>query len=178
MINLLPLEQKKEMRDQRRQKLFLVFELASIFFLLAVSLIFLASKAHLFGELNAKKTLLAQRRAEVSESEIAAFQKEVEQFNQELERVESFYDRQVAFASLLDRVTPLLPPGGYLRHVAIGAESGFWRLSLGGFAPTRQSLLDFKDRLEKLPDFSRVEFPPANWVQDASIDFSVELEMR
>jgi len=49
----------------------------------------------------------------------------------------------------------------------------FPSVSLSGFAPTTETLFEFKENLEKEASFKEVCFPPTNWVNLTDIDFSV-----
>ena len=51
------------------------------------------------------------------------------------------------------------------------------KLTVSGFAPTREILFSFKESLEEDSLFVNVTFPPSNWVNATDIIFSVSLEL-
>ena len=51
------------------------------------------------------------------------------------------------------------------------------KVSFSGTASTRQKLLDFKERLEKVDTFTGVELPISNFVKNENIDFSITINV-
>jgi Tfp pilus assembly protein PilN len=168
MINLLPLQEKKEMMTRKRLRLALIFEIGLLLFLISGFSALFSVKAYLGGEINAEKINLAQRQKEVDQETVFGFEKDIEELNQKFERVESFYENQVSLAKVLEQIYENLPSGAYLTSFSSSYGS---KINVAGFIPTQEELLVFKKNLEKIEEFEEIDFPLANWVSAKDVEF-------
>lgn len=179
MINLLPPSEKKEIETDRRATLWLIFESALGLFLLSFCLALWASQSFLEGEIGYQKTLLAEKQKEISSDQVRKLFRQAGDWNKELNQVENFFQSQVKIGPILEKINQALPPGSYLTGFSVSGESPAppLKISLAGFCPKREQLLDFRKKLEEDPRFGKVDFPASNWVSPSDIDFSVTLEI-
>ncbi len=177
MINLLPLEEKKEVFAKKKTKLILIFEFGVLLFFVSCLFIFFAIKIYLVGETGPERLAIAQKEKEVDVAQITAFQKEIEAVNSKLQDVEGFYNNQLSITGVLEKVYNNLPQGGYLTSVSFFKSSKKIEMSINGFSPTREKLLEFKNNLEAERGLKKVNFPPSNWAQAENASFSLSFEI-
>ena len=175
MINLLPLQEKKEILFRKKLKLALIFEIGLLLFLISGSFILFSVKAYLGGEIDSEKITLAQRQKEVNQETVSGFEKDVEELNQKLKRIGSFYENQISLAKVLEQVYENLSPRAYLTSFSSSYGS---KINVAGFMPTKEELLVFKKNLEKIKEFKEIDFPLVNWVSPKDIDFYFSFEIQ
>ncbi len=65
-----------------------------------------------------------------------------------------------------------------ISHLSYSSQSNSKAsLSLRGFSDTRDSLVEFKNRLEKLQAFKLVDLPISNYAKDKNIEFTINLNI-
>ena len=175
MINLLPLQEKKEMMARKKLRLALIFEIGLLLFLISGSLALFSVKAYLGGEIGSEKINLSQRQEEVNQETISGFEKDIEELNQKLKRVASFYENQISLAKVLEQIYESLSPGAYLTSFSSSYGS---KINVAGFIPIREELLVLKKNLEKIKEFKEIDFPPVNWVSAKDVEFYFSFEIQ
>jgi len=168
MINLLPLSEKKALIEEENWKIVLILGFLVLIFLISLTLILLSIKIYLSGYVESQKIFLRQ-------SYPQDLEKTIEITNQNLSKLNSFYQGQIDLTSILEKISNSLPPQIYLTSLSYQKERK--KVSLLGFAPTRQILLEFKKNLEKEKDFSEIYFPLQNLVEPIDINFSVTFKI-
>ena len=183
MINLLPPQNKTELDLEEKWKLVMLSGLFFIMFLVCLSLILISINLYISGEVMSQKILLEQREKEFRIPQVQALQKNLAAFNETIFQLDLFYQNQFNISDVLKKVSATLPEGIYLKNLSclpqVPAKDG-WKTgcSLSGFSPTREILLDFKANLEKEESFKEIAFPPASWVKQTDINFSVAFKVR
>ena len=95
----------------------------------------------------------------------------------------SFYQSESNLTEILEKISETLPINVYLAALnfdlltATENEKHAAQISLSGFSPTREILLEFKKNLEKEQTFEEIYFSPSNWVKPTDIDFSVNFKI-
>jgi Tfp pilus assembly protein PilN len=185
MINLLPLEERNSFVKERKLKLAVIFEVGFLLFLISLVFVLLAGKLYLRGEIESQRTFLSQREKEASFKTVEDFQKSLEAYNSKLQGISSFYGQQTFLTDVMQKLSSLLPPGCHLTSFSFRLKSDKsgqnmvgGTVSLTGFAPTRESLLSFKENLEEEKSFEKVVFPPIDWAEPLNIDFSLTFELK
>ena len=178
MINLLPPEQKEELLLRERQNIILILGILFLSFLISLSLILLSIKISFSGDSEIQKIILEERKKEVS------FDKELEEkiknSNQVLSNLNSFYQSQFNLTQILEKISGLLSSGIYLTNLNLNPleKEKEVQVSLSGFSESREILLSLKENLEKEAEFTRVYFPPENWVKPNDINFIVTFKIK
>jgi Tfp pilus assembly protein PilN len=175
MINLLPLEYKK---NQRKALLFRVSFVALTIFSLVVAAssilllpLYLSATAQVKGEkdrLNLYKTSQSFSDTETSSRTITDTNNKISIFA--LEESDSQFS---AVLTLLDEITP---SGISITDMTLAtSDSGkkSTQLELRGNASTRESLVKFVDALKAQKSFESVELPISGLVKDSNIDFNM-----
>jgi len=173
MINLLPPQYKAELKEEENWKLTLILNLLFLIFLVCLALILFSIKISIAGQLEAQKILLLQEEKNFEESQIQSLEEKITASNQAISKLNSFYQRQISLAEILEKIFETLPSSIYLTTLDFNLD----QFSLFGYSHTREILLEFKKNLEKEELFEEIYFPPSNWVKPADIDFSVNFKI-
>lgn len=175
MINLLPPKQKEELLTEERFKLSLILGILTLIFFISLILILFSIKFYILGQYNYQKVILSQEEKRFKESEIKVFQEKLNFLNRELSNLVSFYQNQINLTEILEKISNTLPPGVYLTSFSFSADTS--QISLTGFSPTRETLLEFKKNLEEEKNFSQIYFPPTSWIEPTNINFSINFKI-
>ena len=182
MINLLPPQYKAELKEEENWKLTLILSILFLIFLVCSALILFSIKISVSGQAEAQKILLLKEEKKFEESQIQNLEEKITISNQALLKLNSFYQSQTNLTEILEKISETLPINIYLATLnfnpltATENEKHAAQISLSGFSPTREILLEFKKNLEKEQTFEEIYFPPSNWVQQTDIDFSVNFK--
>lgn len=176
MINLLSAEQKKEILEEEKLKFILILGVVILAFFLSLFLILFSIKTSLSGDLSVQKTYLEQKEKELKIDQIKELEEEIKNLNLTLAKLGSFYQGRINFTEVLEKISKTIPEGVHLTSLSFNPS--ILQISLFGFSPDRDTLLKLKENLEEEGMFEKVYFPPANWIQTAEINFSVNLLIK
>ena len=174
MINLLPPQEKAELRQEENMRLVFLFEFLFLIFLISLFLGLLSIKISIAGEAEIQRVLYSEREKEFENSPLPILERQIIESNEKLSRLNSFYERQFNFTEISELISKNLPPEMYLSGLTIASlpeGRGGKACSLFGFSPNRESLLQFKENLEKEKKFNEINFPSSNWVTSENINF-------
>ena len=177
MINLLPPQQKNELASEERFKLSVIFGIVIFSFFISFVLILFALKFYLFGQLEIQSIFLEQKIA--ANPQIGQLEKEMNDSNRTIADLASFYGKEYSLTGILDEIIRTVPSEINLNSLSFQpAGEGQYKakLSLSGFSPTRESLLEFKKNLESKEFFKEVSFPSSIWVEPVNIVFTVNFK--
>lgn len=173
MINLLPPEEKENLLREENWNLILILEILVLIFLICLALILFSVKISISGQLEVQKILLLQEEKKFEESQIQSLEEKITTSNQSLSKLNSFYQSQTNLTEILEKISETLPPETYLTDLNLSLA----QISLSGFSPTREILLEFKKNLEEEQTFGEIYFPPSNWIKPTDIDFLVNFKI-
>ena len=172
MINLLPPQEKQELLQEEKYRLVLILCCLVLIFLISLSLILLSLKIHISGQSDSQRILVRATEKQFQSSQMQKLETEINLINKNLAKLDSFYQNQVSFAGVLEKISEIIPEGMYLTSLALNKKE----VSLGGFSPSREILFEFKKRLEQESAFEEVYFPPASWVTPK--DFTATFKLK
>lgn len=173
MINLLPPQQKQELLGEERFKLILILEILFLVFLILLSLILLSIKIYISGQSDFQKILANLGEKELSQSK--ALKEKLNSINQDLSKIDSFYERQFNLTEFLERISKIIPEEIYLKSFSYQKDTS--QITISGFSPTVEVLVDFKESLEKQEDFKEIHFPSDVWIKLVDIDFDLTFKI-
>lgn len=174
MINLLPQQQKEEIITEEKFKLVLIFGIVILAFLISLSLILFSIKNIIFGQLEIQKIFLKEKELKVQK--IQEMENKIKDYNLILSNLDSFYQKNLNLTEILEKLSKILPQGTYLTNFNFNLST--LQISLSGFCPDRETLLSFKENLEKEEKFEKVYFPPSNWLEPTDINFSLIFKIK
>lgn len=185
MINLLPQEAKQELQQEQRFRFLLVllfmFTVALVCFALMLGVI----KAYAMGALFAQESKIAFLQERFSKDNPALIT--IQAFNETTSQVSRFLKSRRPVSLVLESLEEILPAGIYLTGFdydppGVQIKGGETqevqaRISVAGFAKTRESLFSFRESLERHPLFTSLSFPASNWVLPQDIRFSFQISI-
>ncbi len=173
MINLLPPEQIKELKEQENFKILVNIFLLILFFLFSFFLILLSIKFYLSGKLESQKILL-EKGERILDLEK---EKKIKKYNEILSRIENFYQKKISLFPKAENFFEKIPPAIYLNEFELKidkkGEISFWVL---GFSKTRENFLDLIKILKD--NYKEVSFPPEILLKEAEINFSISFKIK
>ncbi|KPJ73656.1 hypothetical protein AMJ48_00395 [Parcubacteria bacterium DG_74_1] len=176
MINLLPSEQKEELEQEKNFKLVLALGIVILAFLVSLILILFSIKTSLLVDLDAQEIYIKQKQKELENPEMQELEAKIKENNSILSKLEVFYQGQPDLTLTLEKIYWTLPEEIYLTNLNFNPQVS--QVSLDGFSPTRETLVQFKENLERTEGFKEIKFPPASWVYLTDIKFSVNFKIE
>ncbi|KPJ55060.1 hypothetical protein AMJ47_02105 [Parcubacteria bacterium DG_72] len=184
MINLIAPKEKEKLLMEKITRMITVLWFLLFFFILCLVLVFWTVRIYAKSQLGVQQSFAASAKEEEKIEKIEQAKHKAELVNSSLEKLNSFYTNKVYFSPLIEKISETLPKSLYLNDFSImfvkksDEEDYVIKVSLLGFAPVREDLLEFKSNLETEKDFINVSFPASNWVKKVNIDFSVSFELE
>ncbi|MDO8435793.1 MAG: hypothetical protein Q7S82_00180 [bacterium] len=181
MINLLPPQKKAELRKEENLKVVLILGFFFLISLVCFALILFSIKIFISGEVEAQKILYNQEEKEFEGSNLQTFQENINQSNEKIVQLESFYKGRFRFLDTFEIISRDLPLGIFLTSLSIFPQSKAGEgvaYNLQGFSPNRDILLQFKANLEQEERFYEINFPPSSWIEPDNINFSASFKTR
>ncbi|MBI2573991.1 MAG: PilN domain-containing protein [Candidatus Wildermuthbacteria bacterium] len=180
MINLLPPLVKKDLQNQERMRLCIILAYSALGAALCAALALASLQFFMRNKLQEDRFPLDSAKTELAQKD--ATLQNIQQFNQQTLALFSFYQKRQTPTAVLDRLASLTPKSISLSAfsfvapvvITVGDQQKQEpaKISVSGFASTRDALLEFRDSLQKNQMFRDVSFPPSNWVSPADITFS------
>lgn len=176
MINLLPPEEKQKILKEKRLKTILILEIFVLSFLVSLALILFLVKTYLKEEIAIQKIFFLEREQQIKIHKIQENEKEIEVLNNELLKLDSFYQNQIYLSEILEKISQILPPDIYLANFNFQKESS--QISINGFCPSQEILLELKKNLGKQDFIKDLYFPLSNWIKPNDIDFNLSFKLK
>jgi len=181
MINLLPPEAKKDLKKEESWKLYLTLCFLVFIFFICFSLILLSVKNFISGESESQRILLKQGESELENPQRHNLQSDLINFNNSFIQINKFYKEQFSSAEILTQISSIVPMGIRFTNLSIsrsGEKIDEVSCNISGFSPNRDTLLNFKEKLETEENFEEINFPPSNWVKPVDINFNINFKIR
>jgi len=179
MLNLLPAQQKRELKKEY------IFRLLSVI-LVVFSILSLLATALLFPNY-----MISKSKEAFFENELENFNKDnedlssenleniIEEINQSLVLLNKNNNNNMSASDVVDIILKLKP--NYIKIDQIfytQKEGGINNIDIYGVAPDRKALNDFKTILEKSDKFSGIDLPISNFVKKTDVDFKITLNTK
>lgn len=174
LTNLLPPQIKTELRQEKIKKVIITFGLLTLIFFFSLSLVLFATETYLFQKFEAKKIFLDSEKTHSETSEFQDLKEKIISANKNLSQLESFYQKKFSLIGIFEKISRTLPSQIYLNNFFYQQNTS--QISLSGFAPKKETLVEFKENLEK--EFLDVNFPLQVWTKSTDIDFQVNFKIK
>ncbi len=178
MINLLPPQQKSELVSEERFKLSVILGIVILSSLISFILILFALKVYLLGQLEVQNIFFEQKVS--ANPQIVELEKEMTDSNKIITDLSSFYSKEYSLVEILNKIVEIVPSGVSFNSLSLQpVKEGQYkvRVSISGFSLTRESLLEFKGKIEGEESFKEVSFPSSVWVEPTNIAFTVNFKI-
>ncbi|MEK9153234.1 MAG: hypothetical protein AAB723_01385 [Patescibacteria group bacterium] len=185
MINLLSPQDKKEFKKEiifKKISMILFFHfigLLILIFALALTSAFFAQQTKIIKE------QAVQQEQQAQSAQFQAYKADAVSFNNTLNKLESFWQKQILTSDFLADFLPLLSPNTHLKALsfkvsakksaveATTTSSMLGAIRVDGVVDSREGLYEFKKLLESQPEFQEIIFAPSSWAKAAFPDFSL-----
>lgn len=176
MINLLPQKEKGILRSEERKKIFLIFEILTLIFVICLIFILASIEIYISGRVEAEEIIFEQEKKEFETSEIKDFSNKIKSANQTFSYLNYFYKNQVKTVEIFSEIYETIPEGIYL--TTFSYQRDISNVSLFGFSKSREILLQFKKNLEQKEDLEDIYFPPSTWIDSKDVNFNLNLKIK
>ena len=175
MINLLPLEEKRQLKAARTNTLLIrynVFMLCAVLFLgLSVGITYF----YLSGAKASSEAIIGENTAKVSN--FASVQTEAQLFRNNLSTAKQILNSEVTYSKVMLAIAALLPSGTTLDKLSLDVSTFGTPTVLSAQAKDYESALKLKDSFEKSPLFSDVSFQSIVASSNISYPYAVTLNV-
>lgn len=183
MINLLPIENQKEMSQEQNWKIIMILGMLILFFLISFSLILFSIKIFVSEKLDTQKILFEEKEKEFDSQEMKSLEQDLAGFNKIIFQLDYFYKNEFKITESLGKISTVFPPEAYLKNLSINIQANQEGASLAscnisGFSSSREKLIQLKENLEKEESFKDIYFPPANWMKATSVNFTASFKFK
>jgi Tfp pilus assembly protein PilN len=156
MINLLPPEEKRQLKAARTNTLLIrynVFLLSAVVFLgIAVGITYV----YLTNTKGSAELLISENKAKVSD--YAVVESEAQQFRSNLTTAKQILDSEVTYTKVMLAIAALLPNGTVLDKLSLDAQTFGTPTALSAQAKSYDTALKLKEAFQNSPLFSDVNF--------------------
>lgn len=175
-LNLLPLQQKKELIYEKYRRL-VVFSGVILFVqLLIFSILLLNVYFFLTIQMDGLNRIIEAEKLTVTAKKSQELEQDVKRLKQRFETMASLKDKIFAITPALENLSGLIPQGIQLKTISIKRD--LMQIQLGGWASKRSDLLEFKSVLEASPEFSEINLPINLLLRQQDIDFNITFKLR
>lgn len=170
-INLISNEQKKEIKMKRLYESIKKIFCVSIVLTCLTAIMFLASKLILQNEyVNAvMQTSIIARNSR-------GFDNKISGINHQINTASSIQDNYKIWSPLIKDIAEITPADITLSLLSIGADGK--AVQLKGTAKYRESLLEFKQKLENSGNYEDINLPLQNILQKENINFDITVGIK
>jgi len=185
MINLLPPEEKERNIAGKKRKVLIIFWFYGFFFLCVFSMVLFFLNSYIKNDIEISKIMLQSAEKGFEGEGIKDIQVKISEANKILLNVNGFYKKKIYFSDVIDKISKVVPGGIYLNNLSAVFDKGddkgsgpFFKFSLSGFVPKRDTLFELKKNLEADSYFQNIDFPTSNWVKPEDINFFISFNIK
>lgn len=169
MINLLPPQEKRVLREERDIKIVIVLGIVLWAALISSALVLFTVSIRLNSKVDCNRELLKRVKREFKDSEEQVLGNMLASHKDLLSAVGG-YNRGLIVSDLVSSIEQDLPDGAYLYNLNYNQEG----VTLSGYCPTRKDLFSLRDNLEE--EF-KVSLPSSILIKQNDVEFVINLEI-
>ncbi len=174
-LNLLPLQDKKNLESAELSRLVASLAVWFLIFLIIFTLLLVSTYFSLSILLEEQKKLIEIRQSDLKTQEVLEIEEKIKQANQLVKQIYLKQEEMILWTPLLEKMTEIIPSGIYLTNFFYQKTDN--QITLNGWADWRENLLYFQELLEKNSFFEEVEAPLSNLIKQSDINFSFTLKL-
>jgi len=190
MINLLPTEEKEELKlIETCKKMSVIFVYFLLCLILFISFLFFLN-SYIELEIDELEVLVSMKNKELESYKFQEFKEETLEVNQNLKSISFHQNEEILISSFINEIYKMTPVDIFFESINLEKDSRlienkdtkqtkkeiFANINLSGSASTREVLYFFKKILESKPYFKEVYFSPDSWTKSKNAEFTVRLE--
>lgn len=176
MINLLPPDEKRQIRAARANTLLIRYNIASV---IALLFIVAAIGFTYFYLSNAKSS--AERTISENQSRVGSYgkvQAEAQQFRSNLATAKQILDKEVTYSKVAVSVASVLPPGVILKQLTLDAQTFGTPTVLAAEAKSYEAAIALKDAFQKSPLFTDAHFQNITNSSDTTSEYPYSVNLN
>ncbi|MCX6737955.1 MAG: hypothetical protein NTY11_00865 [Candidatus Parcubacteria bacterium] len=173
MINLLPPIEKIKRRQEKQLKLIWILGILIIASVLCFVFILLSIKFYIANQIKIQDVLVNE--AKEKNIKVNILQGKIESVNSTLLGLNNFYQNQFPMTDFLERISQLLLENMYLERFSYQADNS--QINFTCYAPTIDSIYQFRERMRSQEDFKDVNFVLPDWLEPNNITFRVSFKL-
>jgi len=168
-LNLLPPREIKKLEMTHFSKLLGFFSLWLAFFLVVFTLFLISTIFSISIILKSQNELIEIRNNDEQTQQLIEIENKTKQLNKYLDQIYIKQNELIFWTPILEELSEIAPSEVYI--IDLSYQKSTNKVSLVGFASTRDRLLVFQDRLSKASCFTEIEAPLSNLIKQSDIDF-------
>lgn len=176
MINLLPPNYKKELKQRENQKLIIILLFLLFLFLVYLILILLILRFYIKDHVNLMKETMATEERKIQNQEIKDFKNKIDLSNKNILKLNQFYNKKESLNYILEKTFKNIPKGIVLNSFSWTKENS--QIIISGVAQTREAYLELQNNLKSNDDFFDFVFPIEIWAKKTNIDFTIIFKIK
>lgn len=178
MINLLPPKDKKELADKKTEKIVLILGGVILILLICWVLIVSSLRFYVLGQVVVSENNFSESQKNYEKNYVDVKDK-ILQINKKTSELDYFYKNNTYLTQPLKIVSEVSRPNSlYFTNVFVSqGKSKDVSIIISGFADTRDSLLIYKDNLEKDKRIKSFNFSAESWTKNKNIDFYLNINI-
>ena len=178
MINLLPPQEKEQLLLEKRRRLLMVLGNVLLIFLVFLTLVLFSVKFYILGQAVYQTQILTTLENQYQTPDFLFYKDLIEKHNYSLVLADQFYKKETSVSDAVKMISGIEKPAGlYLTNVTIekGKDNAIMA-SVSGISNNRDSLINFKSKIEEQKNIKNIYFPATNWIKPADFPFYVTFE--
>jgi Tfp pilus assembly protein PilN len=179
MINLLPPVEKQNLLVAKQQKIILILGLLVFIFFICLALVLFSINFSLASQATAQRIYLANKQQSFEATDVKGWQEKVAKINQDLTKLDSFYQQRPSLTVFLDGLSNNLVQGISLNSLSINPikkETNLFQVYLSGYASSVEEVVQLDKNLKENKNISQVSFPSDTWLGKQNFIFSVTFQ--
>ncbi len=174
MINLLPSIEKIRRKQEKQLKLIWILGILMVASVLCFGLILLSIKFYITNQIKIQDALVDE--AKEQNIRVNILQEKIKSVNFTLSGLNTFYQSQFPMTDFLERISQLLLEDMYLERFSYQADNS--PITFTCYAPTIDSIYQFRERMRSQEDFKDVNFVLPDWLEPSNITFRVSFKLE
>ncbi len=174
MINLLSIEGKEKILIEAKLKVTAIIWFLIIFFIFCLVGFLVFINFYIKIQLDGQKIQISETNGVFPNSRALDLENKIILFDSDLNDINLFFQNRIYFSEIFNKISDVLPENIYLTNLTAVKGSIGVKVSISGFSPDRESLLELKNNFDKdSAFFNNVYFPQSDWVKPSDINFFI-----
>lgn len=179
MINLLPSEEKEKILTETKIKVAAIHWFLVLFFISCLIASLALINLYIKIQLDGQRAQISQNNGIPSNADALDLEKNIGLFNSDLNKINEFYKNKIYFSEIFSKISDILPESIYFTNLTANKNDEGVKISISGFSPSRETLLELKKNLDKEKDyFKNIYFPQSDWVKPSDINFFISFGLE
>ncbi len=153
MINLLPPEEKSKILINAKIKVVAILWFLILFFIFCLLVFLIFINLYIKIQLNAQRAKADQIMEFSFKAEAFDLEKKIALLDSDVVEINKFYENRVYFSEIFNKISAVMPGNIYFTNLTADKKKGGVEVSISGFSPSRETLLELKKNIDKESDY-------------------------